>query len=138
MTRRTQLHKHSYLMQRTQDQNKLVLSEEHEYNQLLESKGNLTPSITLSPCPHTSIPHSEQDTIFITFCQSRCQLRTRITAMIIASTYCILSTCQVLYTCHLISSSSIVFPILLMEKLRLKEVTCCPRSQSTLILLQSS
>ena len=50
MTRRTQLHKHLYLMQRTQDQNKFVLFEEHKYKQLLESKGSLTPSIILSPC----------------------------------------------------------------------------------------
>ena len=37
-------------MQRTQDQNKFVLFEEHKYKQLLESKGSLTPSIILSPC----------------------------------------------------------------------------------------
>lgn len=37
-------------MQRTQDQNKFILFEEHKYKQLLESKGSLTPFIIPSPC----------------------------------------------------------------------------------------
>lgn len=126
MTRRTQFHKHLYLKQRAQDQNKCILFEEHKYKQLLESKGSLNHLLFRLLVLNTKQGAGHH----IHHLQSK--QRTRKIRLITASACCVPSTCQVLYPCHLILYSNIVFPTLQMEKLRLKEVTC-PGSSNTFI-----